>query len=73
MKICKECGTVYESGSVCPKCSTKDFGGNNIYNEQGVTQDYEEKRKKDWIKLIIGIPLFIAFIYLVCYLFTIIK
>lgn len=62
MKYCKKCGVLYAT-DVCPKC------GIVAPEEQPEPQVADRKTvMRQWIGLIVGIPLFIMAIYLVIYL-----
>ena len=70
--ICKACGTLYNAkDGPCPKCST----GADMEELPKQMSDEEAKRlrKRAWIELVIGVPAFIGFIYLLVYLFKLIK
>lgn len=80
LHFCKKCGTVYDDkNGNCPKCETKDvvdavYANTYVPPESDMTlEQIRAERKKSWIQLIIGIPCFIGFIYLLCYIFTIVK
>ena len=62
MKYCKKCGVLYAT-DVCPKCGIEE------------PQDQPEPEVPDkktltrqWIGLLVGIPLFIMAIYVVIYM-----
>ena len=44
-----------------------------VYDTRMSEEDIEKKRKKDWKYLIIGVPAFIAFIYVIFFLYNIIA
>ena len=80
LHFCKQCGTVYDDqNGGCPKCETKDvvdavYANTYTPPQSDMSQDeIRAARKKSWIQLIIGIPCFIGFIYLLCILFMQIK
>lgn len=75
-KFCKKCGTLYnESDGECPRCAdrrlTDEGMRDTVYDTRMSEEDIEKKRKKDWKYLIIGVPAFIAFIYVIFFLYTI--
>lgn len=77
-KFCKKCGTLYsESDGECPRCTDKRLTAegmrDTVYDTRMSEEDIGKKRKKDWKYLIIGVPAFIAFIYLVFFLYNIIA
>jgi hypothetical protein len=61
MKYCKKCGVLYAT-DVCPKCGIQEPEETEapVADQKTVT--------RQWIGLLIGIPLFIMAIYLVIYL-----
>ena len=64
MKYCKKCGVLYTT-DVCPKCGIQ-------FPEQEETEKKQAdpgEVRRNWIALIIGIPVFIGVIMLVIYLF----
>ncbi|MEG1547469.1 MAG: hypothetical protein RR232_04940 [Clostridia bacterium] len=66
--FCKTCGTLYNpKDGQCPKCSTR---GMECDVPPAEMSDAEARRlrKRSWIQLVIGIPAFIGFIYLLVYL-----
>ncbi len=80
LHFCKTCGTVYnDKDGGCPKCATReviDAVKENSYvppQSEMSEEEISSSRKRSWIQLIIGIPCFIGFIYLICYLFVMIK
>ncbi len=80
LHFCKKCGTVYnDKNGECPKCATHEVISAVMANDYAPPQsdmsdeDIRAARKKSWIQLIIGIPCFIGFIYLICYVFVMIK
>ncbi|MDO4543729.1 MAG: hypothetical protein Q4C01_04165 [Clostridia bacterium] len=60
MKYCKKCGVLY-STDVCPKCGIIDPPPSEPIEAE------PKQVRKNWIALVIGVPLMIAFIYLVLY------
>lgn len=80
LHFCKKCGTVYDDrNGACPKCETKDVVDavyTNTYvppQSEMTPEEISAARKKSWIQLVIGIPCFIGFIYLLCFIFVQIK
>lgn len=80
LHFCKNCGTVYDDRvGGCPKCETREVMDKVIANEyEAPAGDMSEAevraaRKRSWIQLVIGIPAFIGFIYLIIYVMQIIK
>lgn len=79
LRFCKTCGTVYDDRSVCPKCETQDVVAAvqaNTYAPPPADMSEQEvraARKKAWVQLVIGIPAFILFMYLVIYVFKLVK
>lgn len=63
MKRCENCRTLYsEEAAACPKCGVRE-------PEEAPGADKPEKAAlRDWIWLVIGIPLFIWLIYLLVYI-----
>ncbi len=62
MKYCKKCGILYVT-DVCPKCGIeepKDQPEPEVPDKKTLT--------RQWIGLIVGIPLFIMAIYVVIYM-----
>lgn len=73
LKFCKYCGTLYDDSMDCPKCRENQLMREGV-KELSTKQDMDEEtlkkeRRKSWIQLIIGVPAFIGFLYLVVYLF----
>ena len=63
MKYCKKCGVIYTT-DVCPNC------GILIPDEKTEQKQADPKEvRRNWIALIVGIPLFIGVIMLIVYLF----
>ena len=62
MKYCKKCGVLYTT-DVCPKCGIEE-------PEELPEPEAPDKKTlmRQWIGLIVGIPLFIMAIYVVIYL-----
>ena len=62
MKYCKKCGILYAT-DVCPKCGVQE-------PEDLPEPEAPDKRTlvRQWIGLLVGIPLFIMAIYVVIYL-----
>ncbi len=80
LHFCKSCGTVYDDkNGGCPKCATREVMkavAANSYTppESGMSEEeIRAARKSSWIQLLIGIPAFIGFIYLICYIFYKVK
>lgn len=74
LRFCKNCGTLYnDRDGACPKCTEKDIfaedGGGHAVNAEMSEEEQKRARRRSWIELIVGIPLFIGIIYLVIYLF----
>lgn len=64
MKYCKKCGVLYAT-DVCPKCGI-------LYPEEGNEASAPadvKKVRRQWIAIVIGVPLFISFIIFVVTLF----
>lgn len=60
MKYCKNCHLLYSSeAAVCPKCGAVP----EPQEAEPAPADRREVRR-DWIWLVVGIPVFIAFVYL---------
>ena len=62
MKYCKKCGILYAT-DVCPKCG--------IEEPEDLSEPEAPDKKtlvRQWIGLIVGIPLFIMAIYVVIYM-----
>ena len=67
MKYCKTCRTFYsDEAAVCPKCGIDAARA----KAEAVSSEKAEQKKviKDWIWLVIGVPLFIGLIYLLVYI-----
>lgn len=61
MKYCRRCHILYSSAAAaCPKCGAAA----PPKEEEAAPADKREVRR-DWIMLIVGIPLFIGAIYLI--------
>lgn len=72
MKFCKKCGTLYDEKQMeCPKCAVAE-----LEPEPPAEMSDEElkaARKRDWIRILIGVPAFMGLIYLIYYLLRILK
>ena len=74
IRFCKKCGTLYsEKTGPCPKCTERDIlaedpEGHATDAAMGA-EEAGRARRRAWIELLIGIPLFIGAIYLIIYLF----
>ena len=64
MKYCKKCGVLYAT-DVCPKCGIISSESQNAEQESA---DGKTVRRQ-WIALLVGIPLFILAILLIVFLF----
>lgn len=67
MKFCKKCGTLYANDLVtCPKCNSA------VIDHVETPQEPAPKEvvRKQWISILIGIPAFILFIYLIIFLYA---
>lgn len=72
--ICKKCGTLYNAKEgPCPKCSTEPLMEQEQAQAEMSGEEAKRLRKKAWIQLVIGIPALIGFIYLLAYLYKLIK
>ena len=77
-KFCKKCGTLYnESDGECPRCADKRLTGAGMRETvcgRGMSAGgLKKRRRSDWKHLVIGVPAFIAFIYLAFFLYKIIA
>ena len=77
-KFCKKCGTLYsEADGECPRCTDKRLTGegmrDTVYDTRMSAEELEKRRRSDWKHLIIGVPAFIAFIYVIFVLYNIIA
>lgn len=68
MKFCKTCGTLYGSGlECCPKCNPK---AQEAMEQQKNAPEADKKTvKKQWIRILIGVPLFMIAIRVIVTLF----
>ena len=79
MKVCKKCGTLYnEKEGPCPKCYTEDLlisgeAAKHEIDTDMTPEEAEKARKKSWIQILIGMPLFIGFIYIIFLLIRLMK
>ncbi len=74
MSFCKQCGTLYDpKQGPCPKCATKDVPDEAVQPAPMSVAESSRARRRAWIQLIIGIPAFIGFIYLIIYAMQLIK
>ncbi len=63
MKRCEKCRTLYsDEAAVCPKCGVKEPEETEAEDRPG------RAAVRDWIWLVIGIPLFIGLMYLLVYI-----
>lgn len=59
MKVCPKCGLSFDNrAQSCRKCKIELLDAPEPYAEQADAQ----KRRKDWIWILIGTPLFILFL-----------
>ncbi len=65
MKYCKKCGVLYTT-DVCPKCGIEYPPEQE---QRPLTEEEKHQRNRQWIGILIGVPLFIAAIYLIIHLF----
>lgn len=79
MKVCKKCGTLYnENEGPCPKCYTEDLlisgeAAKHEIDTDMTPEEAEKARKKSWVQILIGMPLFIGFIYIIFLLIRLMK
>ena len=72
--ICKTCGTLFNpKEGPCPKCFAAQAPEDTMEPAPMSDEEAKRLRKKAWIQLVIGVPAFIGFIYLLIYLFKLIK
>lgn len=76
LHFCKSCGALYnDKDGPCPKCATKELMeavAANTYAPEAAPMDEEAARaarRRAWIQILIGMPCFIGFIYLIGWLF----
>ena len=69
MKFCKKCGCLY-STEVCPKCG---IAMPEPEDERELSEEEKQEKKRNWIGILIGFPLFIGAIYLIIYLYSHIR
>ena len=68
MKYCKKCHILYSSfAAACPKCGTERAAVQAAAQERETEADKKTVRR-DWLWLVIGIPVLIAIMYLIVYL-----
>ncbi len=65
MAFCKACGTVYMKKDGCPVCASREAEENHAGENTPGEQD-TRMRRRSWIQLLVGVPLFIGVIYLIC-------
>lgn len=73
-RFCRTCGTFYnDKEGPCPKCEAKRILEEDPtahgYNNAMSDTEQSKLRRKSWLQLIIGVPLFIGAIYLMTLLF----
>lgn len=66
MKFCKKCGCLYVT-EVCPKCGITIP---DAPEERELTEAEQHEKKRNWVGILIGFPLFIAAIYFIIFLYT---
>lgn len=76
-KFCKKCGTLYsDRDGDCPRCAERELTEQGmretVYDAGMSEEEIERARKRDWKYLVIGVPAFIAFLYLIYFLYKII-
>lgn len=68
MRYCKKCHILYSSfADACPKCGTETAAVRAAAKEKQPEADKKTVRR-DWLWLVIGIPVLIAVMYLIVYL-----
>ena len=68
MRFCKTCGTLYASNlDCCPKCNPK--AAEAIERQKDAPKADPQAVKKQWVLIVIGIPLFILAIRFILTLF----
>ena len=80
LHFCKNCGTVFDDkNGDCPKCATREVIDAVAKNEYAPPAsdmseaEIQSARKKSWLQILIGVPCFIGFIYLLCYILISLK
>lgn len=68
MKYCKKCHILYSSfAAACPKCGAEEAAA---AARNAARSDEADKKtvRRDWLWLVIGIPLLIGIMYLIVFL-----
>lgn len=74
LKFCKQCGTLYTTSlGVCPKCGTKEAEERAREAEIASAPAEKGSVRRDWLFIVIGVPLFIAFLYAAVWLFRLLT
>lgn len=69
MKLCPKCKTLYsELLDVCPKC-----GIDAPEDSDSAAEPDRKARTRGWIGIVIGIPSFIGFLYLIYFLYSLLA
>lgn len=72
MKFCKKCGTLYDDKNMeCPKCAAEAL--EPAPPAEMTEAELTAARKRDWIWILIGVPAFMGFIYLIYYILRMLK
>ncbi|MDR1619973.1 MAG: hypothetical protein LBS18_04855 [Clostridiales bacterium] len=75
MPFCKVCGTPYlKTDGACPTCNALSLLRQQSRQEPGMAPEkLSRERKKSWLGLALGIPLFIIFIYAMLHIMSALK
>lgn len=74
LKFCKQCGTLYTSSlGVCPNCSAKETERQAHEAEIASAPAAKGSVKRGWLGIVIGVPLLIALLYAVTWLFRVLA
>lgn len=65
MKYCKKCGVLYTT-EVCPKCGIEYPPPQQ---DRPLTEEEKKQRSRQWVGILIGVPLFILAIYAIIHLY----
>ena len=64
MKVCPKCGKPYGGEALhCKKCGVELETLPEITAADMPPEELKRRRKKDWITMLIGIPLFLLLVY----------
>ena len=69
MKVCPKCGRWYDDADAkCPRDGMELELIQDVTNTEMTPEQIRTKRRKDWTFILIGMPLFLLFLYGIFYI-----